>query len=138
MSVVSLFEVGEEVVQAPAMLGISCHTRMLKLAYQLAQFPDFYVQAIDDFTNTATDSVHQAFEITYIEDQSTYTLLANKGSNGRLLSKYKGAEYILCSDDTYFSNENIIEILSELRTINLCFVISKVSKQETHTLATLL
>jgi len=126
----SLFTAEEFVLEYPRIYGIATSLRHVKLGYWLSIHPDIEVQFEEDIPNYSKESKHGAFHLTYLDDQTTYLLIKNKGSDGYFYPKYKQVDYLLCSMNEDEINLEIIEIVSNLKGISISFALDNPSPKD--------
>lgn len=126
----SLFTAAESVLEYPTIYGISTSLRHIKLAYTLSKHPELEVEFAEDIPDFYKESLHAAYLLTFLDDQTRCLLIKNKGSENYFYSKYKKADYLLCSLSDDEINIEIIQILSKLSGISICFALDIPNQKE--------
>jgi hypothetical protein len=76
------------------------------------------------------ESTHGAYHLTFLDDLSEMLIIKNKGVNSHFYSKYKTADYLICSLTEDEINKEIPAIISKLMGISICFALNKPNQQE--------
>lgn len=126
----SLFTSEELVLEYPTIYGISSGLKPIRLAYELSKHPDLQVLATNDCSTYDGKSSHQCFEITYLEENYGCLLIKNKGFEGFFFKRFKNIDFLLCSLDDNFINAKLINIISKLQGITICFALDHPNQKE--------
>ncbi len=126
----SLFTIEELALEVPPIFGISSALKETKLAYFLLSNPDLSVKRVDDVQNYDKTSYHAIYRMTFLDDDYTCFLIKNRGSDGYFYKSYKNIDYLLCSASEEEINNEIIEIVSELRGVSICFALKEPNQNE--------
>lgn len=117
-------------LEYPIIYGISTPLRHLKLGYELDCNPDFMVQYNADIESYSASSVHSSFRITFLDDNSEWLVVKNKGSKSLFYPKYKKVDYLLCSISEDEVNPEIVKIFNQLKGISICFALDKPNQKD--------
>lgn len=126
----SLFSLDELVLEYPEVYGISTPMRHLRVGYVLRSSHYFDVVYEPEVSSYNRESSHGAYHLTFLDDLSTVLVIKNKGSNSHYYSKYKTADYLLCSLTENEINKEIPSIISKLMGISICFALEKPNQKE--------
>ncbi len=126
----SLFTADEFVLKYPCIYGISTSMRHMKLGYWLSVHPDIALQYEEDISDYRKESKHAAYHLTYLDDQSSYLMIKNRGTKHHFYSKYKQADYLLCSMNEEEINSELVQIVAQLTGISICFALNNPSSKE--------
>lgn len=126
----SLFTASEFVLEYPRIYGIATSMRHVKFGYRLSVHPDIELQYEEDIPNYAKESKHAAYHLTYLDDQSSCLIIKNKGSESYFYPKYKKADYLICAISEEEISQEIIQIVSKLKGISICFALENPSQKE--------
>ncbi|MFT7230180.1 MAG: hypothetical protein ACI9GO_000644 [Bacteroidia bacterium] len=126
----SLFSLDELVLEYPEVYGISTPMRHLRVGYVLRSSHYFDVVYEPEVSSYNRESSHGAYHLTFLDDLSTVLVIKNKGSNSHYYSKYKTADYLLCSLTENEINKEIPRIISKLMGISICFALEKPNQKE--------
>ncbi|MBT8327546.1 MAG: hypothetical protein KJP21_07470 [Bacteroidia bacterium] len=126
----SLFTSEELELDFPKIFGVSSADKPIKMGYNLSLNPFIDVQFIDTISNFDETSEHAAFLITYLDDDYNCLLIKNKGSSGFFYKRFKNIDYLLCSTTEEELKEEIIEILSKLNSVSICFALDEPNQDE--------
>lgn len=126
----SLFTAAESVLKYPKIYGIATSLRHVKLAFTVSNHPDFELEFADDIPDFYKESLHAAYILTFLDDQTSCLLIKNKGSHNYFYSKYRKADYLLCSMSEEEINVEIIQIVSKLSGISICFALDTPNQKE--------
>jgi hypothetical protein len=126
----SLFSLDELVLEYPEVYGISTPMRHLRVGYVLRSSHYFDVVYEPEVSSYNRESSHGAYHLTFLDDLSTVLVIKNKGSNSHYYSKYKTADYLLCSLTENEINKEIPRIISKLMGISICFALEEPNQKE--------
>ncbi len=126
----SLFSTDELALEYPIIYGVSCALKPVKLAYYLSKCVDIEVVAVNDITSYDGKSLHQAFQITYLDDGFKCLLIKNKGSQAFFYKRYKNIDFLLCSLDDDNINDDLINIIGKQQGISICFALEEPNQRE--------
>ncbi|MFB1003403.1 MAG: hypothetical protein QMC70_04605 [Bacteroidia bacterium] len=126
----SLFTTDEFVLKYPCIYGISTSMRHVKLGYGLSVHPDIALQYEEDISDYSKESKHAAYHLTFLDDQSSYLIIKNRGTKHHFYPKYKQVDYLLCSMNEEEINSEIVQIVGKLKGISICFALNNPSPKE--------
>ena len=126
----SLFTTDELELDYPTIYGVSSALKPVKLAYLLSKCVDLEVVAVDDLKSYDQKSIHQAFQITYLDDGFMFLLIKNKGTEAFFFKRYKNIDYLLCSLDDNNINDDLINIIAKQQGISICFALEQPNQKE--------
>ena len=126
----SLFTTDELVLKYPCIYGISTSMRHTKLGYELSVHPDIDLQYEEDISDYSKESKHAAYHLTFLDDQSSYLIIKNKGTKHHFYPKYKQVDYLLCSMNEEEINSEIVQIVMKVKGISICFALNNPSPKE--------
>ncbi|MEN8732014.1 MAG: hypothetical protein ABF321_05525 [Bacteroidia bacterium] len=126
----SLFTASEFVLKYPKIYGIATSLRHLKLGYVLITHADFDVVYEKEIFNFNRESEHQAYLLTYLDDDTQLLVIKNKGTQQYFYPKYKQVDYLLCSISEDEINIEIVKIVSKLKGISICFALDNPNKKD--------
>ena len=126
----SLFTSAELELDFPEIYGISSADKPIRIGYKLSLNPFIDVQFIDTISNYDETSEHATFLITYLDDGSECLLIKNKGSAGFFYKRFKNIDYLLCSTTEESLKEEIIQIVSKLTGVSICFALEEPNQDE--------
>ncbi|PCJ66821.1 MAG: hypothetical protein COA58_05015 [Bacteroidetes bacterium] len=126
----SLFTAEELELSYPIIHGVVSSSHPVTLGFVLSQHPDFDVELYDDVVNYSKDSLHVAYRIKYLEDDTKCLLIKNKGTKELLYKKYKQVDYLICAMNEEEINTEIIEIIRKLSGIMICFALDNPNQKE--------
>ncbi len=96
----------------------------------LSQHPDFEIDFHPEIATHAKTSQHACYLLHYAEDQSEVLIIKNIEVNDRFYPSYKNIDYLLCSLNEDEINTDIIQIISELNGISICFALDNPNQKE--------
>lgn len=126
----SLFSSDELRLEYPTIYGIASSMRPLKLAYRISIHPDIEIDLHKETTTYSKESWHETYLIRHLDDGATCFLIKNKGTKELFYPKYKQVDYLLCSIDEEEVKEEIIQIISKIRGISLCFALLEPNQKQ--------
>jgi hypothetical protein len=126
----TLFTTEELTLDVPEIYGISSALKTVKLGYYLLKNPYLGVERIEDISNYDKTSMHAAYEIIFLDDNYKCLLIKNRGTNSFFFNAYKNIDYLLCSLNEEEINNEIIEIVSKLHGVSICFALKKPNQNE--------
>lgn len=126
----TLFTSEELELDFPEIVGVSSADKPIRIGYQLSLSPFIDVQYIDTIWNYDETSEHAAFLITYLDDGYECLLIKNKGSSGFFYKRFKNIDYLLCSTTEENLKEEIIQIVSKLTSVSICFALEEPNQDE--------
>jgi len=126
----SLFTTDELELDYPTIYGVSSALKPVKLAYLLSKCVDLEVVAVDDLKSYDQKSIHQAFQITYLDAGFMFLLIKNKGTEAFFFKRYKNIDYLLCSLDDNNINDDLINIIAKQQGISICFALEQPNQKE--------
>lgn len=119
----SLFTAEEFVLEYPCIYGIATSMRHVKFGYMLSRHPDLDVQFEEDIPDYNKESKHAAYHLTFLDDQSSCLIIKNKGTENYFYPKYKRVDYLICATAEDEINKEIVQIVSKLKGISICFAL---------------
>lgn len=125
-----LFSSDELLLDYPTVYGVSCSMRMEKLGHHILKHSDFDVNRIDDVSTYDRSSDHETFEVTYLDDNSSFLVIRNRGTEAFFYNQYKNVDYLVCAMNEDELNEEIIAQLRKLRGVSICFALDKPNQKE--------
>lgn len=126
----SLFTVDNFILEYPEIVGVVTPLRSIKLGVILSKHPDMDVVAVDDVQTFDKKSQHCSYRLTFLDDSSDCLLIKNKGDFGYFFSRFKKADYLLCSLSDDVINKDLISRIRNLNDISLCFALDKPNQKE--------
>jgi hypothetical protein len=126
----SLFTLEELVLDYPIIYGVASPKRPLKLAFELSIHPDIEVDLYKETTTYSKESLHETYLISHLDDEAKCFLVKNKGTNELFYPKYKQVDYLVCSIDEDEIKSEIIQIISKLRGISICFALEEPNQKQ--------
>ena len=126
----SLFTSDELVLEYPEIMGLVTPLRTIKLGYILRNHPDIDAVAVDDIQTFDKKSIHFCYSLTFLDDDSMYLLIKNKGDLGFFYPRFRKADYLLCSVSEDEINKDLISTIRNLNDITVCFALDKPNQKE--------
>ncbi len=126
----SLFTLEELVLDYPIIYGIASSSRPLRLAYNLSIHSDIEVDLYQEATTYSKESLHETYLITHLDDGAKCFLVKNKGTKEVFYPKYKQVDYLVCSINEEKIKPEIIQIISKLRDISICFALEEPNQKQ--------
>lgn len=126
----SLFTTEELVLKYPRIYGIATSLRHIKFGYWLSIHPDIALQYEADILDYNQESSHAAYHFTYLEDHTSCLLIKNKGSKNYFYPKYKKVDYLICAINEEEINSEIVQIVSKITGISICFALDNPNPKE--------
>jgi hypothetical protein len=124
------FTLDELELEYPIIYGVSTALRHIRLGFQIECHPDFLVEFYEDVEGYLDKSAHASFLITYLEDQTQFLVIRNKGTKSLFYPRYKKVDYLLCATGDEELNPEIIKLFAKLKGISLCFALDKPQQRE--------
>jgi len=125
-----LFTSDELELEYPKIYGIASSTRHTRMGYFLSIHPDLHLEYYPDIINYPKDSVHPSFIIRHLDDNYKCLMIKNKGTNGWFYKRYQKVDYLLCATNEEEISKEILEIIRNIDSISLLFVLDKPSQKE--------
>jgi hypothetical protein len=96
-------------------IGISCHLKDFKMAFQLNNSLGISLKRVNDFTSPDHEDRLYPFFICYNqEERKNFMLISNHHPDGRLLPKLKNFDFFLVADDV-LPSARLSNLLSGIR-----------------------
>ena len=81
-------------------------------------------------TTYSKESLHETYLISHLDDDAKCFLVKNKGTKELFYPKYKQVDYLVCSIDEEEIKSGIIQIISKLRGISICFALEEPNQKQ--------
>lgn len=130
MAVLTLADFDITDVQCPDLYGISSHLKILKLAYFIGLHPDFKIVKTEDLALIESAETFITYQIHHLDVESPFYLIKNKATSEVLLHDYKSIDYIITSDCDKKYILEIINYVSELNEVSICFAIENLNDSD--------
>lgn len=102
----------------PRVLGISCHSKPVKLSWEISRNPDFFITRKENIVNNITKSEHICFEISHKDTQEKLLLLSNKGSSDWFNKKNRNLDYFIVDRNSKSDNwEQFNNLLRDIESV---------------------
>ena len=102
-------------LEYPIIYGISTPLRHLKLGFEIERHPDFLVEFHEDIESYLGKSAHACYLIAYLDDNTQFLIIKNKGSKTLFYPRYKKVDYLLCAIGEEELNPESLRYLLNLR-----------------------
>jgi hypothetical protein len=110
-------------------IGISCHLKDFKMAFNLNTTLGFSLKRVKDFTSPDhSDRVYPFFICYNQEERRNFMLLSNHHPDGKLLPKLKNFDFFLVADDI-LSSTRLNGLLTKLRKADKVLLAVSISRE---------
>jgi len=111
-------------------IGIACHLKDYKMAYNINSSMGLSLKRVSDFTSPDhTDRLYSFFQCYNPEEKKNFMLITNHHPDGKLLPKLKNFDFFLVADES-MANSRVDALLSKIRKTEKVLMAGKIEREK--------
>ncbi len=111
-------------------IGIACHLKDYKMAFNLNSSLGLSLKRVSDFTSPDhTDRLYSFFQCYNQEERKNFMLISNHHPDGKLLPKLKNFDFFLVSDEL-IATSRLEFLLSKIRKTEKVLMAAKIEREK--------